>query len=89
MENWHIYLMFTDNLVVVVTGVSKGITVLISVRDEVRDGLKDLKVAVGTSDPPNGLLGDVRALKHDARTMRDWSIEASSVLEIRRPGGRS
>lgn len=55
--------MFVVNLIVVITGASKAIAILVSVRDE----LRDLKRNVGTKDPRDGLLGDVEDLKDDYR----------------------
>lgn len=64
-----VVLMFVVNLIVIITGASKAIAVLISVRDE----LRDLKRNVGSKDPRDGLLGDVEGLK-DAAHRTDRSI---------------
>ncbi len=89
METWQIVLMFAVNLIAIIAGVSKGIAVLISVRDTVRDGLHDLRSVVGFSDPPTGLVGDVMGLKKESTALRYWSIEAASKLDMRPPGGRT
>lgn len=77
--------MFAVNLVVIIGGIGKGLAVLISVRDEIRD----LSKAVGHKNPPDGLLGDVEELKKTCLQHRDSLIEVTSELGLRRPGGRS
>lgn len=44
-----------------------------------RDSIKDLTRAMGTNDPPSGVLGDVAHLKREARRHRDWLIEAGII----------
>lgn len=78
-------MMFAVNLIAVIGGVSKGIAVLISVRDEI----KSLGVKVGTKVPPEGLLGDVETLKKEFRPLRDSLVEVTMELGLRPPGGRS
>lgn len=85
MDQTQILLMFTVNLVVIIGGVWKGIMVLISVRDEIRD----LVVKVGTKVPPEGLLGDVETLKREFRPLRDSLVEVTMELGLRPPGGRT
>ena len=85
MEQWQIILMFSINLIAVVTGVSKGLSVLMSVRDE----LRDLTINVGHRQPPSGLLGDVQNLKTELQRHRDTLIEVSMELGMRPPGGRT
>ena len=77
--------MFVVNLIVVIGGISKGILVIVSVRDEIRDLRKD----VGSTTPPIGLLGAVASLTKEVLTQRDSIIEITSELGLRRPGGRT
>ena len=69
-------LLFLVNLSVIVGFCWHGISVLITVRDE----LRDLKHAVGTRNPPEGLLGDAEVLKRDAIRQRQWLIEINANL---------
>lgn len=41
-----------------------------------RDGMRDLRSAIGTKNPPDGLLGDVEILKMTASQHRDWLVAA-------------
>lgn len=51
-----------------------GIVAFITTFLSIRDAIRDLKNAVGTKDPPVGLLGDVEDLKEESRQHRDWLI---------------
>jgi len=65
---------FAINLIAVVSGLWKGISVLITVRDEIRD----MRRNIGTKDPADGLLGDVVELKAAIRD-HDKSIVALQI----------
>lgn len=80
-----VFFMFAVNLIVIIAGIGKGVGVLLSIRDEILG----MKLAIGTKDPPDGLLGDVRGLQREARAQRDSLIEITSELNLRPPGGRS
>lgn len=82
---WGIYLMFAVNLLAIIAGIGKGLAILISVRDEIRDLRRD----VGMVDPPSGLLGRVDGIRKEVQQHRDTLIEVTSELGLRRPGGRS
>jgi len=41
---------------------------------DLRDTVKSLNMAMGSTNPPNGLLGDVHCLKEEVREHRDWLI---------------
>ena len=92
MEPWQAYLLIAVNLTAVIAGVSKGLRVLL----EMRDNLRDLTKAVGTEDPPTGFFQDFASLRTDMvvfrrelLTYRDTLIEITSQLGLRRPGGRT
>ena len=85
MDETQIWAMFAVNLIVIIGGVGKGIRLLVSVRDEIRD----LNKAVGIKSPPDGLLGDVELLKKNVLQHRDSLIEITAELGLDRPGGRS
>lgn len=80
-----VFLMFAVNLIVIIGGIGKGLAVLVSVRDE----LRDLKVNVGHKDPPSGLLGDVKEIQREVRHHRDSLIEITSEMHLKHPGGRT
>ena len=42
----------------------------------VRDALRDLAHAVGSADPPTGLIGDVTQMKIEQQAHREWLIRA-------------
>lgn len=72
-------LLFVINVAVIIGGLWKGIAVLVSVRDS----LRDLTVNVGTRDPPTGLLGSMAKTDgllhhHDRRLVR---VETKLNLE--------
>jgi hypothetical protein len=79
--SWQIYLMFTVNLIVIVTFIGKGLSVLLDVRDDIRT----LKNHVGQKFPPMGILGDIHTLQKEHRHLRDNMIEISSELGLKRP----
>lgn len=80
-----VVIMFSVNLIVIIGGLGKGISVLIAVRDEIRDLRKD----VGTAVPASGLMGRVDNLRKEVLTQRDSLIEITAELGMRRPGGRT
>lgn len=44
---------------------------------------------LGAEKEQTGFYGRILHLEYEARQIREWSIEASAELDIRRPGGRS
>jgi hypothetical protein len=72
-----VWAAFALNLIAIIGGGIKGISVLLSVRDEIRD----MNIAIGTKVPPEGLLGDVEALKRENRKHRDRLIELGADLQ--------
>lgn len=80
MTELQVWLMFGVNILVLVTGISKGISVLLSVRDEIRD----IKSHVGTTEPKSGLLGDVTTIKQEVRKHSDQMIAIRIRLGMRR-----
>lgn len=76
------------NFITVIGGLSKGISVLVGIRDEMRDLVR----AVGSVHPPDGpsgLLGDMDGVKREIRHHRDSLIEVTAELGLKRPGGRT
>lgn len=67
---------FFVNLVTLIIGLSKGVSALISVRDDVRD----MKRALGHEDPPSGLIGDVHELRRSQQWNRDEIITIKAEL---------
>ena len=84
-----IWVMFAVNLIAIIGGVSKALSVLVSLRNTFRDDMHDLKILIGTKVPPDGILGDVEGLKTETRRHRDSLIELGSEFGMRYPGGRS
>ena len=84
-----IWIMFAVNMIAVIAGVSKALRVLISLRDPFRDDMQDLRTAIGSKTPPDGLLGDVESLKTESRHHRDTLIAIGSGFGIKYPWGRS
>lgn len=80
MTEVQFWLMFSVNILVFITGISKGISVLLSVRDEIRD----IKSHVGTTEPRQGLLGDVSMIKQEVRRHSDQMIAIRIRLGMRR-----
>jgi len=92
MESWQVVTMFGANLIVIVAGIGRGLHLLgrgLSVLISVRDEIQDLKRHVGVKDPPDGLLGDMAGVKYELGQHRDTLIEVTSELGLRRPGGQS
>jgi hypothetical protein len=82
MSDLQVWAMFSANLIVVIAGVGKGLTVLINVRDEIR-GLQT--AIVGSKETGSGMVGDILELQKEYRRMRDWMIEASAAINVRPP----
>jgi len=80
-----VYVMFTVNLIAIVAGVTRGVHVLVSIRDDIRDLRRD----VGSLDPPSGLVGEMLSMKKEVLSHRDTLIEITAEMGLRRPGGRS
>lgn len=72
-----IWVAFAVNLIVIIGGIGKVVSVGISMRDEIRDMAKN----IGRKEPPEGLLGDVQALKHESRKHRDRLIELGATVD--------
>ena len=85
VSSTQIYLLFGVNLIALIGGIGKGLSVLISVRDE----LRDMRINIGAKDPPSGLLGDVSGLQRESRHHRDSLIEITTEMGLRHPGGRT
>lgn len=89
---WQLALAVAANLIAIIAGATKGIRVLVDLRDEIRDMAK----AIGTPDPREGLVGDVLnltddmgAIRKELRSHRDSLIEITAQMGLRRPGSRT
>ena len=77
-------LLILVNAFVVISFLWRGLTVLVSVRDEMRD----LKKAVGALHPPSGLLGDVADNSTEISRHRDILTVIATKLGLEPPGER-
>lgn len=89
---WQMAVAVAANLIVVIVGVTKGLSVLVGLRDEIRD----MAAAIGKQEPREGLVGDVLNLTDDMgiirkelRSHRDSLIEITAQMGLRRPGSRT
>jgi len=69
-------------LAIITVGLVPLIKLLGSTLFEVRDSLRDLKQAVGTWDPPEGLRGDVGRLRHEQHKHRNWIIQVYQHVKL-------
>lgn len=67
--DWTIHL---SDLLVLGAGVLAFFKVFVTIRDS----LRDLTSAVGKTDPPSGLLGDVHHIEREQQQHREWLIRA-------------
>lgn len=73
------YTIHVSDVVVFVVGLIAFFKVFLTVRDSLRDMTRQ----IGSKDPPDGLLGDVMGLKHEARKTRDRLIEIGAELGMK------
>lgn len=66
------------NVIAVFAGLWKGIRVLIMLRDDFRD----MAAKIGTRYPPEGLLGDVEAIKHSQDELKEQQAEAHLKIAV-------
>lgn len=71
---------WTINLTAVILGVITLLVIPLSkllghTLFELRDAVRDLRRAVGTAEPPEGVLGDIGSIKREVRKHRNWIIE--------------
>ena len=61
-----------------------GVWAFLKIFIGMRDSLRDITRLLGTSNPPEGVLGDVFNLKRESQRHRTWLIEIGSELGVKR-----
>ena len=80
MDQPPITLVLIVNAITILGFLWKGLSVLIALRDDLRDMTK----SVGHAVPPEGLVGDLVSVRQEVRKHRDWLIELQAEVGVRR-----